>query len=315
MRKFIPLLFGLWISSQVCGQQDAQYTQFMFNKIAFNPAYAGNHNAPCFTGLYRTQWIHLEGAPISQNFSFHTSLFDNRVGLGLNLHHDKIGPTHSWYYSMMYAYRIKMKNGNLSFGVQGLIRDYRVDWNDITAIHSGDVLYGTEAESKLIPNFGIGAYFQNDFFYAGLSMPRLLNGDLTFNYENNLQNTNYSKEERHVFLMTGFVLSLNNVMKFKPAALIKYAANAPLDIDLHIGTIFYDRLHIGVTYRVGGIRKSAGESIDFVLQTVFTPRIKLGLAYDYTLSKVRDFQSGSYEIMLEYCLVSKRRGATNPRFF
>ena len=315
MRKLITIIFTCCFFFQSYGQQDVQYTQFMLNKIAFNPAYAGNHNAPCFTGIYRTQWVSLEGAPISQNFSFHTPLFKNRVGLGLNLHHDKIGPTRSWYYSMMYAYRIKMNSGHLSFGMQGLIRDYRVDWSGVTAIHSGDALYGMEVESKLIPNFGIGTYFQNNSFYVGLSIPRLLNGDLTFGYDGNIQNTDYSREERHIFLMTGLILPLSSAIKFKPAALLKYTANAPFDVDLHAGLIFYDRLNLGVTYRAGGIRQSVGESIDFVLQAIFTPQIKLGLAYDYTLSKIRDFQSGSYEIMLEYCLVSKQKGTTNPRFF
>ena len=278
MIKFYFLLAGIILSSKGYGQQDAQYTQFMFNKIAFNPAYAGSQDAPCFAGIYRTQWVNLEGAPTSQNFSFHAPVFNKKVGLGLNLHHDKIGPTQSWYYSMMYAYRIKMKKGNLSIGMQALIRDYQVNWQEVTAIHSGDALYGVNENSKLIPNFGIGAYYHNNSFYIGLSIPRMLNGDLTFKKDNNTSQTNYAKEEEHSFLMAGIIIPLNHTIKFKPAALIKYTPNAPLDIDLHAGIIFYDRLNLGLTYRAGGIRESVGESIDFVCQFVLSPNLKLGIS-------------------------------------
>ena len=307
----LALLLTIWLSAQ----QDAQYTQFMFNKLAFNPAYAGSHKVPCFSGIYRTQWVNLEGAPVSQNISFHTPFFHKRVGFGVNISHDKIGPTNTWNYSMMYAYRTEIGGGDLSFGVQGQIRDYRVDWRDVTAINSGDALFGTGEDSKLIPNFGFGIYYNHEYFYAGVSMPRLLDNDLTFQYDGNIQNTDFSREARHFFGMAGLILPVSDAVKLKPAMLVKYASNAPLDVDLHAGVIFYDKVNVGATYRVGGFQGNAGESIDFVLQMVFTDRIKAGIAYDYTLSDIRTFQSGSYELMVEYCLISKQRGSTNPRFF
>ena len=115
--------------------------------------------------------------------------------------------------------------------------------------------------------------------------------------------------------MAGLILPVSDAIKLKPAMLVKYAPNAPVDIDLHGGVIFYDKVNVGATYRIGGFDGNAGESIDFVLQMVFTERIKVGIAYDYTLSDIRTYQSGSYEIMAEYCLISKQRGSTNPRFF
>lgn len=311
---FTILALFVWTLSATA-QQDAQYTQFMFNKIAFNPAYAGSHKAPCLSGIYRTQWVNLDGAPVSQNVNFHMPLFNNRVGVGLSIYHDKIGPTNTWNYAMQYAYRAKIGKGDLSFGVQGQIRDYQVDWRDVKSVHSGDALYGFREDSKMIPNFGFGIYYGRENFYAGVSMPRLLNNDLTFQYDGNIQNTDFSKEARHFFGMAGFILPTSDAVKLKPAILIKYAANAPLDIDLHGGVIFYDKINIGATYRIGGFQGNAGESIDFVLQMVFTDRLKAGIAYDYTLSDIRTYQSGTYELMLEYCIQSKQRGTTNPRFF
>lgn len=311
---FTILAICVWVLP-LRAQQDVQYTQFMFNKIAFNPAYAGSHEAPCFSGIYRTQWVKFEGAPVSQNFTFHTPLFGKRVGFGINIHHDNIGPTNTWNYSMMYAYRVKIGGGDLSFGVQGQIRDYMVDWAGVSAIHSGDALYGIREESKLIPNFGFGIYFENDHFFAGASLPRLLNNDLTFEYDGSIQNSDYAKEARHFYGMAGLMLKVTETVKLKPAILVKYARNAPLDIDLHAGMILYDKLNLGATYRIGGFQGNAGESIDFVLQLAITERIKAGIAYDFTLSDIRSYQSGTYELMLEYCLTSKQKGTTNPRFF
>jgi type IX secretion system PorP/SprF family membrane protein len=296
-------------------QQETQYTQFMFNKIAFNPAYAGSLAGPTFSGIYRTQWVKLEGAPISQNFSFHSPLLNNKIGIGVNIQQDKIGPTNTWNYSLMYAYRVKMDQGHISFGLQGQIRDYRVKWSDLTATHSGDVLYGAIEQSKLIPNFGMGVYFENQKFYAGLSVPRLLNGNLTFQYDGNIQNTDYAKEARHLYLTGGLILPVSKSIKLKPALLLKYVSNSPMDIDLHGGIIFYDKFNLGATYRIGGFDGNGGESVDFVMQILFSERLKMGLAYDYTLSDIRSYHSGTYELMIEYSIITKQRGATNPRFF
>ena len=315
MRYLFTILALLVLALSANAQQDAQYTQFMFNKVAFNPAYAGSHKAPCLSGIYRTQWVNLDGAPVSQNVNFHMPLFNNRVGIGLSIYHDDIGPTNTWNYAMQYAYRVKIAGGDLSFGVQGQIRDYQVDWREVKSVHSGDALFGFREDSKLIPNFGFGIYYDRENFYAGVSMPRLLNNDLTFQYDGNIQNSDFAREERHFFGMAGFILPTSDAIKLKPALLVKYAPNAPLDIDLHAGVIFYDKLNIGATYRVGGFQGNAGESIDFILQMVFTERLKAGIAYDYTLSDIRTYQSGTYELMLEYCIHSKQRGTTNPRFF
>lgn len=315
MKKIFTIVLITVFYLQLYSQQEAQYTQFMFNKVAFNPAYAGSHETLSFTGIYRTQWVNLEGAPVSQTFSFHTPIFGKRIGLGMNLHHDKIGPTNSWNYSLIYAYRIPIKEGHLSVGAQGIIRNYRVDWRDVTAIHSGDALYGNSEESKLVPNFGLGVYYSNKAFYAGLSIPRLLDRDLTFQYDGNIQNGDYSKEARHAFLMAGMLIPLNEQLSLKPAILIKYAQNAPTDVDLHAGLVFDNKLNIGVTYRVGGFHTSIGESLDFVFQVLLNEKLKLGLAYDYTFSEIRNYHAGSYELLLEYSLISKQKGTTNPRFF
>ena len=337
MKKIYLFTILLALTLPMYGQQYVQYTQFMFNKIALNPAYAGSKGGPTFSGLYRTQWVNLAGAPVSQSFSFHTPILGDRIGLGLSVHHDDIGPTNSWFYNMQYAYRIPIFKGHLAVGLQALLRSYRVDWLEVTAINSSDPLYGGGGDVKFLPNVGFGAYYHTDNFYAGLSLPRLLRGELTF-AGSTVSNSDVSIEERHGLFMVGGLIRLGEHIKFKPDGLIKYTPNAPLDIDLHAGLVFLDLFNVGVTYRMGGItgisrtvtapasptavpipvtqtRNSAGESVDFILQILFSKHLKLGLAYDYTLSQVRDFHSGTYEIMLEYTIAKKQFGNTNPRFF
>ncbi len=337
MKKIYLFTILLSFAFQLDAQQYVQYTQFMFNKIALNPAYAGSKGAPTFSALYRTQWVELDGAPVSQSFSFHTPILGDKVGIGLSVHHDEIGPTNSWFYNLQYAYRIPLGNGHLSLGLQALMRSYRVNWLGVSAINSADPLYGNAGDVKFLPNIGLGAYYHTEQFYVGASAPRLLRGDLTF-AGSTAANTAYSIEERHGLFMIGGIIPLTENIKFKPDGLVKYTPNAPIDIDLHAGLVFLDLFNIGVTYRLGGItgqttttttpasptalpvpvtqtRNSAGDSMDFILQILFSKDLKLGLAYDYTLSQVKDFHNGSYEIMIEYSIGKKLSGNTNPRFF
>ena len=337
MKKINLLAILLIVAWQAKGQQYVQYTQFMFNKIALNPAYAGSKEGPTLSGLYRTQWVKLEGAPVSQSFSFHTPILGDKLGIGVSIHHDDIGPTNSWFYNLQYAYRIPIGKGHLAMGIQGLIRSYRVDWAEVTSIQSNDPLFGTADDQKFLPNIGAGLYYHTDQFYAGVSLPRIIRGDLTF-FGSTAPNADFSSEERHGLFMVGGIFPLGDKLKLKSDGLIKYTPNAPLDIDLHAGVVFLDLFNIGATYRIGGItgqrrvittpvtatstpsvstqtRNSAGESLDFVLQILFSKNLKLGMAYDYTLSQVKDFHSGTYELMLEYMFTEKPTGNTNPRFF
>jgi len=337
MKKIYFILFLLAIGGQVQAQQYVQYTQFMFNKIALNPAYAGSKGTPTFSGLYRTQWMRFNGAPVSQSFSAHLPIFNERVGVGLSVHHDEIGPSNSWFYNLQYAYHVPLQTGKLSFGIQGMIRNYRIKWKEVATIHQADPLYGNGTAMKLLPNIGWGAYYYSENMYAGISMPRILRGDLTFMGTN--PNSDYKAlEERHTFLMAGGILPLQKQLKLKADGLIKYVPNAPLDIDLHVGLVFLDIFNIGMTYRFGGFtsinrvvttpddpaatpvssiatRTPLGESLDFVLQVLLPRNLKIGLAYDYSLSQVREYSSGTYELMVEYSMGEKSFGTTNPRFF
>lgn len=311
------IAFFLLLGQVAFGQQDVQYTQFMHNKLAINPAYAGSTGVPCMNALYRNQWSGFQGAPVSQTLGYQMPLFKDRVGAGISLVHDRLGPTESWSASMIYAYHIPLvKKLKLGIGVQGSLQNYRVNWDETEATHEGDLAIPDLASgSKLIPNFGAGLHLHSDRFYVGISVPHLLRTRLS------LQGEEYSvadinRAEVHGFFMAGAIFDLSNDIKLKPAGLIKYTKNAPIDFDLHASLIFFEQFWIGGTYRAGGeLQGSSGESIDAIVQLQITDAIRVGFSYDFTLTEIGDHTPGSYEIVIDYCFHYKGKRLTNPRFF
>jgi len=286
----------------------------MFNKLTFNPAYAGSTLAPCLSAIHRQQWVGLEGAPVTSAASFNTSLAKNRVGMGLTLIHDRIGPTRDWSARLAYSYKIPLENGNLSIGLQGDFRQYRVVWNDARLTHTGDNSVTMAENSRVLPNAGLGVYYENPDFYVGISMPHILENDLDL-LEDVVSTDIQSLENRHLFGMAGLLVDINETVKLKPAIMVKYVKNAPVDIDLNLTAILKEDLWVGLSYRFGGSDvQGFGESIDLFVQYQLTNALRLGVAYDFTLSEIRSASSGTYEFYVSYCLRKTGR-ISNPRFF
>jgi type IX secretion system PorP/SprF family membrane protein len=314
IRKLVAFVLLLQCTITVA-QQDAQYTQWMFNKLSLNPAYSVSSDNFCVSCLHRSQWEGLEGAPVSQSLNARIPFYKKRVGLGISINNDQIGPTSSWSFSGIYGYRIDLNNNaKLGVGLQGTLRNYRVKYSETFAVHSGDGVLPQSDFSKMVPNFGGGLYFYTPKVYIGLSMPRFIEQELTpFDAASDV--ADFSREARHAYLMAGVVFDLNQRVKLKPAVLIKYADNSPLDADLHASLIFFDRFWAGLTYRTGGSSNSIGESLDVITQVQIGKSVRLGFAFDFTLSKLRDYNDGTYELVLDYCMSSAENKMTNPRFF
>ena len=304
---YIVLSFIFFGSFHLMAQQDAQYTQFMFNKLYFNPAYAGSKRTFCMSAVYRQQWLGIDGAPRTQTFNIHAPILKQRVGLGLSVTNDNIGFTNMWNVETSYAYRIPVaEDSYFSIGMRGSVNFVQVRWDqaDPTQLLDGSIP-GANA-SKVLPNFGFGLYYDNPRYYVGFSIPHLFNSKMDFT-EDNVTGIE-PKLERHYFLMGGLIIDLSKAVKFKPAVMFKYVPRSPFDMDLNVSFLFLDKLWAGVTYRLG-------DSVDGVLQYAFTPNFKLGLGYDYTLTKLQRYNSGSIEVMLEYCFMSKNVMVHNPRYF
>jgi len=314
MKRFLALcIFGL-CTYGLSAQQDAQYTQFMFNKLVLNPAYAGSLDAPCLTGIYRDQWLDIDGAPSTQSLSFQTPAFGNRVGLGVSLVRDAIGPFMRYDITAYYAYRIDVGGGKLSFGVDGSVRNLSFDSNELTPQQIGDPELPTGEPARYVPNFGLGAYYTNEKAYFGISVPSLLETSIDFTGASGSQ-VEITKTRQHAFAMAGFIMPVSSNVDFRPSLLVKYAKNSPLDLDANFSFVFFKKLMAGATVRFGGTQGSFAESIDAVLQYQISPQLRAGAAYDFTLSELNNYAGSSFEVMLEYCFKFDGSNIINPRFF
>ena len=315
--RYITLLVLLTLTLAATAQQDAQYTNFMNNKLSLNPAVAGSKGAPTLFGLVRQQWFGLEGAPASQAVGFHTPISNKSAGLGFVLTNDVIGFTRSTQVGGNYAYHVQMgRKTFLSAGISGTARQYRIDWNAARATDEGDGSIPDLAQSsKIMANFGAGLLLYSDKFYAGISAPRLMRNRISFENDG-VGVGNASREDIHVYAMGGVLLPLSESLSLKPAALIKYVPDAPVDVDLHASLVFVEMLSLGATYRFGGsMTDGAGESIDVLASLQANKNLRFGVAYDFTLSKIREVSSGSAELFVQYTLDGRKGKLTNPRFF
>jgi type IX secretion system PorP/SprF family membrane protein len=316
MKRTITTLLFLGTTILCFSQQELQYTQFMYNKLALNPGYAGSHNSACFTGLYRNQWIGLEGAPKTQLLSFDTPVLDKRVGIGLTINRTTIGISEKLTLEGNYAYRIPIGKGHLGIGIQASVRYIGSNYADsrlvATQSISSDGGIPVGDQSAYVPNFGAGLYFSSDKFYVGLSVPRFLENSIDFNTFSGV----LGKEVPHIYFMTGLLLGANKNLKFQPQVLLKYAPNTPFAADLNLNVIMIEKLTLGLTYRLGGSSLTgSGESIDLLVAFQATEQLLFGFSYDVTLSEIKDYNSGSIEAVIRYCLPSKGKDVVNPRFF
>ena len=315
--KKILILLAICSSMSLFAQQEQQFTQFMYNKLAYNPAYAGSNFNTCLTVLHRSQWIGFDGAPSAQFVSFNSTLLNGKVGVGGNILHQSIGITNNYTLDGNYAYRVPVVHGNLGIGLQASVRYRSINFSDSRLIStvplSQDEAIDAGQRSKFVPNFGVGAYYNQENFYIGLSVPRLIRNNIGFS-----QNaTGLTKEEIHIYAMAGFIFPISSSVKLQPQALFKYAKNSPFDAEANLNAVYQDKYTLGLTYRVGGSTKVGfGESLDFLLGIQASEKWMVGLSYDYSLSEIKDFSSGSVEVMLRYC-PRKAEGETfvNPRFF
>ena len=298
-------------------QQEQLYTMFMYNKLGLNPGYAGYQEHPCFTGIYRNQWMGFEGAPETKLISFNAPLNNQRLGLGFMVSQHNIGISQRLTVDGMYSYRIPMGNGTLSLGVQASGRSHEVDYTNplIRTVQNINIDPGVDLvkDSKFVVNFGAGAYYATDFFYLGISAPRLMNADIDFD-GNELF---VAREVRHFYAMSGFVIPLSYKLDFIPQVLVKYAEASPIDADINLMLSWRQKYSLGVSYRTGGATDDIAESIDFMASAKILRGLTLGLAYDVTLTDIANYSNGSLEVMMRYCIGEAGQPSefVNPRYF
>ncbi len=297
-------------STVLFAQQEAHYTHFMYNNLSINPAVAGSKGHPSLLALYRKQWIGFDGAPDNKLVSFHTPL-GKRVGLGLTISNDKIGISNNWTGSMAYAYRIKIdEETNLQFGIQGSMRYFGLDFRNQQIRQNGDpsIVYNTTDE-KYLGNVGAGVFMNVKQMFFGASVPNFFPN--TIGVDNS---TSFSAVEvPHFYVMAGALIPLSNEkIALRPSALAKVVRNAPFDLDLNLSLVFNKTFIFGAGYRIGG--NGIGDAANFLMHYKIN-NIGLGISYDYTLSELNDYNSGSIEAIVVYDFVKEQVNIANPRFF
>ena len=307
--KIAMLVLGLMGgTATIKAQQDAQYTNFMFNKMQLNPAFAGAMGYTTAQTLYRDQWHGLDGAPKTISATINAPLMNDKIGLGAALEADFIGFTKTFGANFSYAYRVPVANGKLALGVQGGIRNIRIDWDQAKPTHIGDGAIPSANTSVYNFNAGAGLYYYSNKVYVGVSMPRFFNSQY-LSPSMTGQTQSASGEWRHLLAMAGVVIPLSEKVKFTPNILMKYVSDAPIDFDINASFLFFDKLTIGATYR-------KDDSVDAIIHWLVTPQLRLGLGYDFTLTDLRTTKNmGSYEVLLGYNFIPKEAKMLNPRFF
>lgn len=304
---FILLIIILSASTQsvVNAQQDAQYTQYMYNTMSINPAYAGSRETLSAMGLYRTQWINLEGSPKTINFNIHKPIGSKEnMGAGLSIIRDEHGITSETYIDAAFSYSIKPSfESTLSFGLN--VTGHLFDVN-----FGSNLLYEYNPEAlqninRFNPNFGAGVYYRHsDVWYLGLSVPRILNSKHFDKEEVNL----VAKERMHFYLIGGYVFDLSETIKFKPAFLTKAVAGAPLQLDVSANFWFNEKFSVGAAWRWDA-------ALSAMVGLNITDNLMIGFAYDGETTDLSGYNDGSYEVFLRFELMKNRGRILSPRFF
>lgn len=325
----LRLLFFFWgiiWAAATSAQQDPMFTNYHFNALVFNPAYAGSNDHLTLNLSHRQQWLGFDGAPVTQTLSAHAPLKNERVGVGFALVNDRIGPGGATDLGASYAYRMQVGAGKklkLSLGLQASVANWRGDFSEIPVEHSDDPSFRQNL-SRWLPNFGAGAYLYSEKFYLGLGCPRILEHDLR--KANNDTDGLFAKNYRHFYLSGGAAFPFNgDQLVFRPSLLVQSAGflsdksgqdiGSPLSANLGAAVLFRQLFWLGTSYRTALSGQSSHDSANLWFAWSLRNGLRFGAAYDLTLSKVRIASSNSFEIMLGYEFDIKVKQVASPRYF
>lgn len=308
MKKILLILFlATTLGQNAFSQQDPQASIYFFNPLGFNPAYAGSRGTVNVTAVHRSQWIGINGAPMTQFLSINMPFRNQSIGVGLHIINDRIGSrtSQSIYADFAFAIRLNKNEDRLSFGITGGVDINQFNFNGLAVTDPADINY-MNAYSGANPNFGFGVYYYGKRHYIGVSIPRLLSMSLSNSSLSTAATT------RHYYFAAGYVFKINSVVDFKPSVLLKITENAPMTLDVNASFLLYERFWVGGMYR---FHESAGMNLAYVVKDF----MMIGYAFDYPFTDLRSNNSttnfGSHEIVLMFDFQKKKRSVVGPRYF
>lgn len=305
----ILLALGLLLAgiAKTSAQQTPMISQYMSNQIFLNPAYAGTHDYATLSGLMRKQWMDFPGAPQTGFITFDSRVTGSNVGLGFTMINDRLGITETTSLAGNFSYHIPLAKGHLSLGLKAEISYYNAQFNQLKVMDQNDLVYANGVISRWVPNFGAGAYYYTDKFYAGISTPTLVR----YSKPSTAIAAEISRVpayERHYFLSSGYVFTLPNDVFVKPSVLVKYVGDAPIQADVNLNVFFLKHFMLGGAYR-------SGDGLVAMTELRITPKFRVGYAYDYPLTRINQYSNGTHEFMLAYDFIKDIIKMKTPRFF
>ena len=282
-------------------QQDPQFTQYFDNALFVNAAYAGSTGMLSATSIHREQWVGFDGRPSSTTVSLHSPLSYESIGLGLTAVRDILGPMNQTMIYGDFSYSLKLnEQSKLAFGLKGGATIISTQTNSLITTDSYDPNFVQNVQNKVNPNFGTGIYYHTPSFFLGAAIPKLL--------EQSIDGTETNKQERHYFLITGGIFKLNEQWKLRPTGQLKITANAPLSLDISATAIYNDQLFFGTMYRLNA-------AFGAFAQYQLTQQLRIGLASDFSTTMIRNYNYGTFELMVSYDFIFMREGIRSPRYF
>jgi type IX secretion system PorP/SprF family membrane protein len=290
-------------------QYEPHFSQYLNNELFINPAYAGSRGYMAATLLYRDQWTGMEGAPKTGTIGFHLPFSRDRAGAGLCIMNDRIGVSNHTAVFLNYAYHLRLTENDqvLSFGLQGGIINAEERLRDVLIIEQNDPEFASNVYHKLMPNFGFGTYYHTPRFYAGFSIPRFMKNKID-PFNQSVEYNRISIKNWHYYLYSAYIARLSESVKLKPAVMCKLVSGAPLEADFNLNFLLREIFWIGAGYRTG-------DAIVFITQYQINKNLRIGYSYDYTLTKLQNFNSGTHEFTIGYDFTFDKNKIVSPRYF
>lgn len=303
------LLFGV-VSFGALAQQDPMYTHYMYNTLSINPAYAGSREALSITALHRSQWVDFKGAPTTQTLTLHSPLANKHIGLGLSASNDRIGPVNNTSISGSFAYMMQLtKESKLALGLSGGVNILQADLSSLQLDNQNDPSFQNDLVNEVVPSVGFGAYYSRERFYAGVSVPNLLENNYYSTTQPNGTVTE-GKSHRHYFFIAGAVFDLSNNLALKPTTLVKVTTGAPIQADVTASFIIMKKFLLGAMYRTG-------DAFGVLAGIDLSQQFHIGYSYDWSVGlRTPTYNLGSHEIMLRYEFIyNSKKQIQSPRYF
>ena len=304
--RIILVFLLMFIVVKSFAQQDPMYTQYMENLLTINPAYAGSKDLLSMMAVSRNQWVGMGKAPVTRTFAIHSPITNTNMGLGLSFLSDQLWPIKQNGLYLDYSYTLRLsQKGKLALGLKAGVNFYQAGIGNLSTIDPNDPVFESDINRSFLPNFGLGAFYHTDRYYMGISIPKLIKNNIN---KTGFSSGQYNREEVHIFFMSGYVFDVNQIVKFKPSVLTRYAKTAPISFDLNSTFLFYDRLWLGAMFRLG-------DSVGGLFQIQATNQMKIGYSYDYPISRLGAFNQGTHEIMVSFDFNLGNDKIRSPRYF